>query len=297
MEQQAKSVHNTKAMLDSAGITPASQLRAMEAAKRDYYLGPQLQIPWEEDRLAMNTHANAHTRHDDENGDGDESPTEEVLRLIRRRNNLEEPVVPVNETTDAYLKSSYTGTARSKPATIRMREPTRHDARQAFDREIPVEGLDRDYLPTQLHHDWGEQGTAVGDYRGKSIQMDIVPGRDIKKIYQKGVSETVAFHEPPRVRPDEYAPGDYDVLGGRKLGEDVRGGMVDFTKYVSRYDLAGPNGERPANDEMNEREDLALEEVMINAVKAKEKILKRSEAPQLYVKVARRILISKSNLP
>jgi hypothetical protein len=293
MEQQVKSIQNTKAMLESAGIISAAQLRAQEAAQRDYYLGPQLQIPWEDDRVAMMMNPALERNINKDDDDGEESPTEEVLRIIRKRNHQEERIVPIHDTTDAYLKSSYTGTARSRPPTIRMREPTRSDVRQAFDREINVDGVDRDYLPTQLHHDWGENGStaggggggSTGDYRGKSIQMDIVTGREVKKIYQKGIIETIPFHEPPRQRPEEYAPGDYDVFRGRKFGDDARGGMVDFEKHVSRYDLVGPKGERPDNEILNEREGLEYEEVIINAVNAKEKILKHTEAPQLYVKV------------
>jgi hypothetical protein len=274
MEQQVKSEANTRAMLESAGITPASQRRALEMAKRDYYLGPQLQIPWEEDRLNLNPD----TARDDS---GEESPTDEVLRLIRKRNNQEE-VAPINDTTNAYLRSSYTGTLGSKPATIRMREPTRSDVRKVFDGELDLESQNRDYLPTQLHHEWGER--ASGDYHGKTLQMDVVPSRDTKKVHHKGVVETIPFHEAPRVRPSDYAPGDYDVDGGRRFGVNVRGALVDFDRFVSRSDLIGPNGERPENEVDYEMGGLSREEVIVDAIHAKERILKHTEAPKLYVK-------------
>lgn len=283
MERQMQSAANTKAMLDSAGIITASQRRAVEAAKRDYYLGPQLQVPWEEDRSGMKA---AITRTDDS---GDESPTEEVLRLIRRRNNAEEVVVP--DTTDAYLRSSYTGTLGSRAAIVRMRESANN--RRVFDIEVDPDSIHREYLPTQLHHDWGEKNS--GDYHGKAVQMDAVSGRETKKVHLKGVIETIPFHEPPRVRPNDYAPGDYNV--GRKFGEDARGALVEFDKYVARADMTGPNGERPANEIVFEDGDLFKEEVIIDPINAKEKILKHNEAPKLYVKVGLICVISYDLFP
>lgn len=268
MERQVRSEANTKAMLDSAGIIPASQKRAIEAAKRDYYLGPQLQVPWEEDRSAMKD-SNI-SPHDS----GDESPTEEVLRLIRARNQSEDGTLP--DTTDAYLRSSYTGTLGSRPSTVRMST----NVRKIFEVDVDQDAIGRDYLPTQLHHDWGEPNT--GDYRGQAVRMDSVPGRETKKVHKKGVVETVAFHEAPRLRPDDYAPGDYD--GGRKFGEGVRGAF-DFDRYVSRAELTGPNGERPENDIDFENDDIFNEEVIVDAPNAKERLLRHFEGPKLYTNV------------
>lgn len=280
MEQQVKAEAQTKAMLDAAGIIPASQRRAQEVLQRDYYLGPQLQVAWEEDRLIK-----PNLDYDS----GNESPTEEVLKLLKKRNN-EQPLPKVSETSEAFLKSSYSGALTTKPATIQMNQVSKTDIRKiGGEKELSEEEKNRGYLPTQLHQDWGSNIESSSNYKGKVIQMDIIPGRETKKVIQKGVYETIPFDQAPRVRYDEVGPGEYDIDIGRRLGENIPTGMIDFNRYVSRNDMIGPNGEKPENEKEfeNIQDDYFLqkEEVITDGIKSKEKLLKRVQTPTLYIKV------------
>ena len=129
MEQQVKAEAQTKALLDAAGIIPASQRRAKEVLQRDYFLGPQLQVAWEEDRLVK-----PNLDYDS----GNESPTEEVLKLLKKRNNDQSPP-KVSDTTEAYLKSSYSGALKAKPAIIQMNHVSKSDVRVVGERELTEE--------------------------------------------------------------------------------------------------------------------------------------------------------------
>jgi hypothetical protein len=282
MEQEVRAVESTKAMLDKAGILPASARREMEEGGRDRYLGPQIHVAWGEDRLKPA----AATLGPDE---GDESPTEEVMSIINKRRGIDGGVGggEDTDTTEAYLRSSFAGALHSKPPIVTMRKPTRHDARVLEgERELTAEERMRDYLPTQVHQEWG-----VGE-KAKALKMDIIPGRESKRVHSKGIIEVSQFHEAARPQSGSLGPGAYDTSAGMRFGENVKGGALDFDLHAARDDVVGPNGERPIAAARYDQYDIDeegrlgyKEEVIVDAQLAKEGLLRRQQAPKLYVQV------------
>lgn len=278
MEREVQAVSKTQAMLAKAGIMPPTARRALETANRDRFLGPQLPVPWGEDRLPPRK------AWYEDNDDGNESPTEEVLDLLKKRgarvNSVDEDNVLTKKNrdgsadiTEAFLRSSYAGAPTKNAPAVAMRAPKKHDARRLIERELTEEEKNRDFLPTQLHHDWA----STDRDGGKALDMDIVPGRDVVKVLSKGVVDRVLFNEGIRRGTGDMGPGVYDA--GPKFGEGVKGGVVDFENFVAREDAVGPRGERPAavlsNRELEEEGLYYKEEVIVDAISAKQKQLKR----------------------
>jgi hypothetical protein len=289
MEKEVQAVSRTQAMLEKAGIMPPTARRALEAASRDRFLGPQLPVPWGEDRLPPRK------AWDEEDDDGDESPTEEVMALLKRRGGGEGSDggdVATNkkkrdgsDITEAFLRSSFAGAPTKNAPAVAMRAPTKHDTRKLVERELTEEEKNRDYLPTQVHHDWTSAEKRDG---GRALVMDIVPGRDVVKVHSKGVVDRVLFNEGIRRGTSDMGPGMYDA--GPKFGEGVKGGVVDFENFVAREDAVGPRGERPeaalSDWEMEEEGLYFKEEVIVDAVSAKQKLLKREPVVQFSDRVS-----------
>lgn len=299
MGKEVEAASKTNAMLAKANILPGSSRRALEAAARDKFLGPQLPVPWGEDRLPPR---HAWSEDDGGNGDGKEegyvSPTDEVMALLRSRGGGKD--VPVlrsstdgmkrhqnDDTTDAFLRSSYAGAPTKTAPAVAIRPPTKHEARKIGERELTEEERNRDYLATQLHRDW--KSTDRKDTAHKALLMEIASGRETVRIQAKGVVDKILFNEGIRRGTDNFGPGMYDT--GPGFGENVKGGVVDFDNYVARDDVVGPRGERPAAAQSNALDEYDdglyyREEVEVDAVTAKGKQLKREPVAKFSDRVS-----------
>lgn len=288
MEQEVVAAQKTKLMLDEAGIITANQRREQERAMRDgKFLGPQLQVPWVPNRL--------HAKVDKEGSDSD-SPTEEINGLLENRDrhrkntkgrggsklvdDIERDIENVEETeyTKAFLRSSYSGGIQHKPTLI-LRQSTNKNDRGIHQRELSEEEKAREYLSTQVHHDWTE---ALENKYKTVARMDDMVGREEIIVHAKGIIEKREFGV--LYPTDGPAPGEYDTDALIRFGVNVKSG-VSFKNTIAREDLVGPNGEAPPNNADVSRM-LDIDEVVdIDAMAAKEKKMKRVQGVVLYKKV------------
>jgi len=242
MEAQVVAHSNTKKQLleNPAVLKVAADKLAAERA-RDKFYGPQLHVPW-------TTTAPTSSSEDS----GDESPTEEVNRLLSTRlgnnssnsssnNNYNN----YNSTEDphalAYLRSSF-ASSRVPSAIIRDSKTTHSRVPSVAQVEAATT---KDFIGPQVPVDW----LAAADSRDQrhkhqAIRFDLGPGRDEVRIRQKGEVDVRPFSEHKTANDEPLGPGFYDVDVGKGVGEGpVKG--VPFKLFVSRENAIGPNGELP----------------------------------------------------
>ena len=274
-------------------------------AARRYY-GPQIPIAWADDRLPQRGRAKKQAQRSSgvdntttSSGDsGNESPTDDVRRFLAERANMKDPdmLAPDTEYTKAYLKSRYSGSLHPKQPAIIMTKPKPGDNRNTNPSKYTIEEENFEYLGPQLQSDWLENIEKPNLRHKNAIRMDLIPGREKIKMYQKGMMEIQGFGE--RVAPvDDLGPGFYNPKSELDVAQAVLHAKgVAFSKAIARKDQVGVYGERPeAAAEaglvvQEEYGDLYFEErgLDIEYGHAKDKLTehKRNKGVPLYVKVS-----------
>lgn len=275
-------------------------------AARRYY-GPQIPIAWADDRLPQRGRAKKQSQRisgvdntTTSSGDsGNESPTDDVRRFLAERANMKDPdmLAPDTEYTKAYLKSRYSGSLHPKQPAIIMTKPKPGDNRNTNPSKYTIEEENFEYLGPQLQSDWLENIEKPNlRHKNQAIRMDLIPGREKIKMYQKGMMEIQGFGE--RVAPvDDLGPGFYNPKSELDVAQAVLHAKgVAFSKAIARKDQVGVYGERPeAAAEaglvvQEEYGDLYFEErgLDIEYGHAKDKLTehKRNKGVPLYVKVS-----------
>lgn len=134
-------------LIEKPSIARIYAEKIMEGKNREKYYGPNLPVIWGEDSFGRRGGEIANEEEDMNRGD--ESPTEEVLRLLGDRNkNTEKHCLPVSETAESYLRSAYsTGGLPLKSKVNKMREEN------AIKRKVSRSGETFDYTGPQLQVD------------------------------------------------------------------------------------------------------------------------------------------------
>lgn len=138
-----------------------------------------------------------------------------------------------------------------------------------------------------MHQAWGNEKP------GADIAMARHPGRDSVKVIRKGVLQVDEFNREVRRNADAGGPGMYFDEVGDGFGDQLTGGPVKFDAMISRAEVSGPRGEKPAIYQQKEMinedgyaEDMR-EELILDQGAAKEKLLKRAPDVILYGRVRR----------
>lgn len=260
--------------------------RIAEKEKPTYFYGPQLQVPWApqadsavpEERKEL-------------------SPTEEVLRMLGERGAGALPSDDLNtdpgakKLTEAFLRSTHSGSLLKKPAPIRMNNTTHHSPSLA----ALSAGLKQQYefLGPQLQSDWVAESTGrSASHKNRSLLMEQHKGRDQVRVHQKGVIEVVPFQGQDVLLDRDAAETKMRLLDELELGpgedddilefgrQPVKG--VPFSKVVAREDLFGAFGERPPKAL---EEELYFETLLdIDYSKAKDATMTNTTSFRLYLR-------------
>ena len=240
MERQVASRAATKRRLDSKPGVAAVMLDKQEAERaRHKFYGPQLPIPWGGVGVG--------------NDNGDESPTEEVSRLLTRSQSDARPsrrhgkggIGSAETDTDAtlaYLRSSLAAPASRAAVVMRPAPEVSNQSLLALhESALPT----HDFLGPQLQVNWAAESEARDKaHKNKAILFDAQPGRARVSVRQKGEVHVKEFDDW-RARPTEpLGPGYYDADKVSAIGDDAKGAVI-FSKFVSREEMVGPEGERP----------------------------------------------------
>lgn len=268
----------------------------MPAEQRFY--GPQIPVPWAADRLPRSK-ATGRVGAGDEDEEGYESPLEDVNRMLAERagqgSSLGEELHDT-EYTQAYLKSRYSGSLQPKKPAVLMTEPKPNESRNAVHNKMTIEEAGFEYIGPQLQPDWLANSERRDlKHKNQALRMDLVPGREIRKLHQKGVAEVIDFTD--RITAvDPMGPGYYDVSSNvemAKAAEKAPG--LPFSKAISRKDQVGAFGARP--EAASEPISVAGEDdigglyfddqldIDFGAAKDKATEYKRNKSFQLYPKV------------
>ena len=226
--QAAAEASTRKRLADKPMVVAAlTEKKAAEAA-RDKFYGPQLQVAWA-----------APGQPEDEDS-GNESPTEEIIRMLAWRADKSAGTTGTAEekATAAYLRSSLAAPAAR--ATVIMRPPAEKTSRSAL---VHPPTPPAEFLGPQLSTDWlAESEARHARYKNRAIMMDLGAGRDVVQVKHKGEVQVDFFYEHRVRATGPLGPGRYDPLGP-VIGDNVKG--VPFKQLVSRGDAIGPEGERP----------------------------------------------------
>jgi hypothetical protein len=247
-----------------------------QGATQRFY-GPQIPVPWAEDRLAAAALQRRKTRAEvEEDGDEDEggggggyhSPTEEVEQLLAQRqaggpnSNLLDEEARDTQYTQAYLKSRYSGSLQPKQPVVQMLPAKPGESRDPTAVKITPEEAAFEFLGPQLQPDWLENADRREvRHKNQALRMDLVSGRERLKMHAKGQREVVPFNS--RTEPsEEMGPGYYDT--GSRLDMAVaakeKSMGLPFSKAIARQDQVGAFGERPAAAVEVDRELLGAED-------------------------------------
>jgi len=263
------------------------------------FYGPQIPVPWTQDRLPGYTHPNTN------NNDA----AQEVLQMLADRaannnnNNAHTTDNPnvhlynqdIYDTayTDAYLKSTYSGSLLPKKPAIVM-QPSKVDERN-INNKLTLEQQERDFIGPQLQQQWIDENNKSHTLKHNALRMNLVPGREIIKQHAKGITEVITFND--KILPsDEIGPGQYE---NNHLNIANAGGKtVPFNKQIARQDMVGAYGERPesaiqdmqllAAEGLVEPDIYYEENIMLDYGTAKDKVVdtQKHKNLQLYVKVS-----------
>eukprot|EP01041_Mallomonas_annulata_P003189 gene3189-6290_t len=287
-----------KRFLEKPGLAEVEAAKFREKTSRDRFLGPHLQVPWvygANKGPGMGVGVGVGTADETALDDGEESPTEEVMAILRRRGGMDVHDNAAatakdelfDDTTAAYLKSSYSGALSKREAAATMRIPMPHEERNPDLNNISMEFMNRDYLEPQLPIDWKAEGEARKHrHKNPAAKLNLRPGRESITIKRKGDVRISEFDKPIEAY-DSMGPGVYDVMAGRAFGEGVS--APDFNTALTREQVIGPDGERPdgiVQDE-NEMRMMYGDELIVDATVTKDsEKVKRSKVryPKLYEK-------------
>jgi hypothetical protein len=235
------------------------------------FYGPQLQVPWVPDKESMSrpikkvrtkTGGGDGDEHD-EDGDGGESPTEEILQMLADR---AEGGKPVNEEemknkqfTDAYLRSSFSGSLIKKPNPVKSFIATSKVSEKQLEQENITSNLE--FLGPQLPVDWtSPAATKSSRFKQPTIEFNKITSRDKIKVHSKGIVEKEEFVSSQLPKTDDFGPGKYDVMSNIAIANAKSRNVIQFDKIVSREDQIRQNGERPVaaydNSHLNSDEEL-----------------------------------------
>ena len=299
----------------------AEQKIGPTAAQRFY--GPQIPVPWADEPVASNgnqsgnnisnnNNSNSRKRKNksrygepEDDSEGNDSPTEEVMRLlgdrsINKYNDNMDSDGRDTEYTKAFLKSRYSGSLHPKNPAALMMQPKPGDSRNPISVKPTVEEENFEYIGPQLQPDWiAESEKRELKHKNQALRMDLVPGREKKKLHQKGVAEVIKFDS--RIEQvDSIGPGYYDTGSNLDMANAADKALgVPFHKAIARKDQVGAFGERPeaATEPLpggseggnnNDFGDLYFDEQLdVDYGKAKDQATeyKRNKSFQLYVKV------------
>jgi hypothetical protein len=171
----------------------AANNRSVSATRR--YYGPQLQVPWGEDRLPPRA------------TDQDGSPFDLIADIFPQDVKMAE-----SETAIAFLKSSLVGRKRGSFSFTGMSHvPREKRLDAAFSRNYikPVDWKEK--LDRQINH---------------TLNMDLHRGRDVVKVIGKDQRRLIAFDEVD-LNSERLGPGEYSSDKG--FGADAKG-VVSFSK-------------------------------------------------------------------
>ena len=234
--QVAAAASTRKRITDKPSVQAVLDEKREAERRRDKFYGPQLQVAWGEFPQGAGPEGA-------DNDSGDESPTEDLNRLLSRSNNAGAGAgagESERDTTAAYLRSSLAApTAR---AAVIMRPPPEPQSRAALCRDPEPEPQ---FLGPQLPVDW-TAATAARDqsHKNRAILMDAQIGRKSVRVRQKGEVQVLEFGDG-RWQTDPMGPGYYDpALPGDDIADGAKG-AVPFAMLAAREDALGPDGERP----------------------------------------------------
>ena len=231
MTSEVTARSSTKKRLESKpGVVKALADKSAAAKGNDRLYGPQLPVPWVEDREVMRSWRSRRAsdgRTDD--NDGDYSPTREVLQLLG--DDITSPEDGLARAgTEAFLKSTYSGSLQKRPAPLSMKEVTPTKPRNLAE---SVSATAFDYIGPQLQQDWlSDKGTT-----NTAPRMDRTPGREVVRVHQKGMVEVIDFSDRNTRSNMDPEPADYDTDRHFAIAalNNVKG--LAFSKAISREDL------------------------------------------------------------
>lgn len=207
------------------------------AAQKKFY-GPQLPVPWVPEKEALTSY---HKRRRDGDSDSD-SPTSEILELLQAADQRDNQHIMNDELTEAYLRSSYSGSQFKKKPSINFHTNPQDSERTAFHRKVDPDALELDFVGPQLQEDWGEK---IKRKPHHSIDLNKLRGREKVKFHGKGMLEIQDFDDHHVVKDESnLAPGVYDVMSNIEIAkQSVKG--ISFSRQVAREDMVGAFGEKP----------------------------------------------------
>ena len=283
MASEVTARSSTKKRLESKpGVVKALADKTAAEKGNDRLYGPQLPVAWVEDREVMRSWKSRRTSdgHDDDN-DGGDSPTREVLQLLGDALvNAEDDLARAG--TEAFLRSTFSGSLQKRPAPLSMKEVPQTKSRNISE---SLSSAPFEYIGPQLQQDW------LSDKASSSMapRMDRTPGRETVKVHQKGLVEVIDFSDPNIRSNFDPEPTDYDVDRHFAIAalNNVKG--LAFSKAISREDLLRRESDRiPLDLELSD--DLFYEERLdIDYGRAKDQATgkKDGKGVELYTKVIR----------
>lgn len=263
------------------------------------FYGPQLQVPWVPDKDSMKPEVRQKlmkkrekSENNIEDDDGEESPSEEILQMLadRNRNDQERNPKDNQEFTEAFLKSSYSGSLLKKPPTVHLdsNDPTRRSilANEKDDNK------DLEFIGPQLQIDWTKpEANKSARYKQPAVEFNKLTSRDKIKVHAKGIVEKEEFSNSKIAKTDDFGPGKYDTMSKFEISKAKPNNVISFDKHISRKDQIGAHGEKPEsaldNDHLDSDEELEMNgELDIDYGKAKDLAQRRDKVKgiPLYTK-------------
>jgi len=263
-----------KRLAEKPGVLAVMHDKREAERARDKFYGPQLPVPWAMEgdgglgtnyagsRAASRTGSRAADKEgmddyddfdddddDDSRGGRDQSPGEQVRRLLSGNVNNSKSVIvgggkhAESDTTSAYLRSSLAAPAARASVIMRPSvDPNRSSRAQLVRTPSP----EPEFLGPQLPVDWLAAANARDQsHKNRAILFDAVPGREVVRVRQKGEVQISRFGDGLR-QTDDMGPGFYDA--DHPLYPDVAEGakgVVPFARLTARDEVVGPDGERP----------------------------------------------------
>ena len=242
MDSELQSRRNTQSKVSAKpAVAKVIADKFYDTQANQKFYGPQLPVQWAKDKSSMAFRKNKYN----DDSDGEESPTEEVMRLLGGEPSEEHIRKKKDEEiTNAYLQSVYSGSQVQRKSLLKIPDAKQSDTRDTSVRKLTVEEANFEFIGPQLQPDWTQTANENRHMKHKniSLRMDLKPGREEKKILHKGQIEITQFSE---IKKDEVlGPGVYEPDNILTLGAATKG-VVPFSKVIAREDLFGIHGEKP----------------------------------------------------
>lgn len=276
MSQEVTSRKKTEDKISSKpGVAHVKVAKEREKIANEQFLGPQLQVPW-----GVAPESGPHKRQKQQDDEYEDPDMNEVYGILHMKRDKYSSPSRYSEYSEAYLRSSLVGIDRGT-GIIPMNRNMKTERDMGI-KKLSAAELERDYLSTQVHQEWGaREGDSSAPSGANLLRLDRAPGRETKKVKRKGAIEIVDFNAPIR-NFDEHGPGQYGPDDLLEFGRSVSG-VAAFKDAVSRSEAVGPAGQpSEAAQERYRKVQLELEGGELDLAAETAKDGNRKEPPKAF---------------